>query len=207
MKPLNVSPTKSNLLVLKHRLSVAEEGYDLLDEKRRILVFELVNLLKRAREAEEHIEAASAEAFIVLREASLDSGSLNVDRAALAVRMDHEAVLSERRLMGLFIPRVAARIAPMRIQFGFAETSSRIDDAMHRFVDLLPLLAEFAELENAVIRLAAELRKTQRRCNALSKVFIPSCRETISFIASALEERERDALITLKFIHGRQREA
>ena len=53
---------------------------------------------------------------------------------------------------------------------------------MKRFVEVLPLLGELAELENAVLRLARELRKTQRRCNALSKMFIPDYRETIAYI-------------------------
>jgi len=75
--------------------------------------------------------------------------------------------------------------------------------ATRRFVETLPLLAELAELENAVLRLARELRKTQRRCNALSKIFIPDYRETISYITSALEERERESLIILKMIRNR----
>ncbi len=74
---------------------------------------------------------------------------------------------------------------------------------MSRFVDLLPSLAELAELVNAVMRLARELRRTQRRCNALSKIFIPQYRETIDYIMGSLEERERESLIILKMIRDR----
>ena len=64
-------------------------------------------------------------------------------------------------------------------------------------------LAELAELENAVLRLARELRKTQRRCNALSKNFLPAYRETIGYITAALEERERESFILFKMIRDR----
>ena len=74
---------------------------------------------------------------------------------------------------------------------------------MSRFVDLLPSLAELAVLVNAVMRLARELRRTQRRCNALSKIFIPQYRETIDYIMGSLEERERESLIILKMIRDR----
>jgi V/A-type H+-transporting ATPase subunit D len=74
---------------------------------------------------------------------------------------------------------------------------------MRRFTEVLPLLAELAELENAVLRLARELRKTQRRCNALSKVFIPDYSETIEYIVSSLEEREREAFVIQKMIKDR----
>ena len=60
-----------------------------------------------------------------------------------------------------------------------------------------------AELQNAVMRLARELRKTQRRCNALSKIFIPSYRETIDYISGTLEERERESLTILKMVRDR----
>ncbi len=65
------------------------------------------------------------------------------------------------------------------------------------------MLAELAELENAVIRLARELRKTQRRCNALTKIFIPNYRDTVSYIVSSLEERERESFGILKMIKDR----
>ena len=54
-----------------------------------------------------------------------------------------------------------------------------------------------------MIRLARELRKTQRRCNALSKVFIPDYAETIEYIQASLEERERESFIIQKMIKDR----
>jgi V/A-type H+-transporting ATPase subunit D len=74
---------------------------------------------------------------------------------------------------------------------------------MIRFAALLPLIAALAELENTVMRLAGELRKTQRRCNALSKIFIPDYRETINYILGSLEERERESFVILKMIRER----
>ncbi len=203
MAKLNIAPTKSSLLSLKRQLAFAEEGYDLLEQKRQILIFELMSRLNRAREAETRIGPACKEAFAALREAELDLGSAVLDRAALAVRMDHQVNLSDQHLMGITIPRVTVRVEPVGVQFGVGGTSSNADLAMRRFVELLPLLAELAELENAVLRLAREVRKTQRRCNALSKLFIPDYRETIGYIMSALEERERESFIILKMIRDR----
>ena len=106
-------------------------------------------------------------------------------------------------MMGLRIPRVVGQVEAAGVQFGLSGTTANADLAMQRFVDVLPLLAELAELENAVMRLARELRKTQRRCNALSKIFIPAHQETISYVTGSLEERERESLIILKMIRAR----
>jgi V/A-type H+/Na+-transporting ATPase subunit D len=203
MGKLNIAPTKSNLLILKRQLIFAEEGYDLLEQKRQILIFELMSRLNRAVEAEQNAYEALRQAFAALREAQLDSGSEVIDRAALAVNMDHQVDISDQHLMGMKIPHMTVRTEPVGVQFGVGGTSASTDVAMSRFVELLPLLAELAELENAVMRLAQELRKTQRRCNALSKIFMPDYRETINYIMGSLEERERESFVILKMIRDR----
>jgi len=203
MPKLNVSPTKSSLLTLKRQLAFAEEGYDLLEQKRQILIFELMSRLGRARDTEQRVAEALRGAFAAMQEAALDIGSAALDGAALGVRMDHQVDLTDQHMMGMRIRRVTARLEPPGVQFGVEGTSAHADTAMQRFVEVLPLLAELAELENAVLRLARELRKTQRRCNALSKIFIPNYHETIAYILGTLEERERESFIILKMIRDR----
>ena len=203
MAKLNVAPTKSNLLSLKRQLVFAEEGYDLLEQKRQILIFELMSRLTRAQEVERAVAALLQRAFAALREATLDSGSENLDCAALGVQRDPELNLSGQHLMGMRIPKITPPLPPTGAPFGVGGTSASTDVAMLRFVELLPKLAELAELQNAVMRLARELRKTQRRCNALSKIFIPTYRQTIGYIAGTLEERERESLTILKMIRDR----
>lgn len=203
MARLNIAPTKSNYLSLKRQLAFAEEGYDLLEQKRQILIFEMMSRLGRAREVERDIAESMRRAHAALREATLDIGSAAVDRAALGATQNSELKLAGQHLMGLAIPRVTFRADPPGVPFGIGDTSANTDVAQRRFADLLPLLAELAELQNAVLRLARELRKTQRRCNALSKIFIPSYRETITYISGTLEERERESLNILKIIRDR----
>jgi vacuolar-type H+-ATPase subunit D/Vma8 len=44
------------------------------------------------------------------------------------------------------------------------------------------------------------LRKTQRRVNALQHIFIPAYEQTVAFIVSSLEEREREETFRLKWL-------
>ena len=203
MPKLNVPPTKSSYLTLSRQLESAEEGYDLLEQKRQILIYELMSRLGRARDAERRVGDAMGRAFAALRGATLDIGSEALDRATLGVRYDHAVELSEQSVVGLRIPATAVRPEAPGVQFGVGGTSAGADLTMRRFVEVLPLLGELAELENAVLRLARELRKTQRRCNALSKVFIPTYTDTIDYIQSSLEERERESLIIMKMVRDR----
>jgi V/A-type H+/Na+-transporting ATPase subunit D len=207
MARLNIAPTKSNLLALKRQLAFAEEGYDLLEQKRQILILELMNRLGRIQAVERRAAETFQRAFAALREAALDIGTEALDRAALGVRTNRPLNLADQHLMGMKIPRVTLEMEPVSMPFGVSGTSANTDVARRRFVEALPLLAELAELENAVLRLARELRKTQRRCNALSRIFIPAYRETVAYIAGTLEERERESLTIQKMIRNRLAES
>ncbi|HUS45508.1 MAG TPA: V-type ATP synthase subunit D [Phycisphaerae bacterium] len=203
MAKLNVPPTKSSYLALARQLEFAQEGYDLLEQKRQILTFELMSRLGRARDAERRVAEATGRAFAALSEALLDVGSDAVDRAALAVRLDHDVQIADQGVMGIRIPEVTVQTEAPGAQFGVSGTSAHADVAMRRFVEALRLVGELAELETSVLRLARELKRTQRRTNALSKIFIPDYTETIAYISASLEDRERETLVIMKMVKNR----
>ena len=73
---------------------------------------------------------------------------------------------------------------------------------------LLELVAAMAGLRAIVWRLAKEVRKTQRRVNALEKMVIPESKAISSYIEASLEEREREAVFSTKRLKARkEREA
>lgn len=203
MAKLLLAPTKSNLLALRRQLAFAREGYDLLEQKRQLLISELMRRLARASEVERRVAAELAAAHAARAAAELDVGSLAIARLALAVPAPTGVAVTFTHTMGLRLPQVGVDAAPAGRAYGLRGSTVACDEAVQRFVALVPLLLELAELENTVLRLARELRKTQRRCNALARIFIPTYEETIAYLASALEEREREAFVILKLIRDR----
>ena len=75
---------------------------------------------------------------------------------------------------------------------------------MSDFFELLSLLTQMASIRTIAWRLAVEVRKTQRRVNALDKMVIPQDKETVKYIESVLEERERDNIFVLKSLKNRK---
>jgi V/A-type H+-transporting ATPase subunit D len=50
MPKLEVPPTRSNLLKARGSLQLAKEGYDLLEQKREVLLMELMQIVHDLRE-------------------------------------------------------------------------------------------------------------------------------------------------------------
>jgi len=81
--------------------------------------------------------------------------------------------------------------------YGYAFTSSDLDDAIKSLSDLLPDLLRLAEIEKSCQLMAVEIEKTRRRVNALEHVMIPDAQQKIKFITMKLDENERSTQIRL----------
>ena len=203
MAKRKMAPTRSNYIALKRDLEFAREGFGLLDEKRQILVLELMRHMERARRLQQETDDALAEAFAAVRAAVLAVGRRALATLSEAAPMSTEITVETRRLMGIDLPTVRFRAAKIIPRYGLAQSSAHCDELHALFVRLMPKLAELAEIENTVVRLARELKKTQRRVNALEKLFIPDTRDTIKFITDTLEEREREAMGIMRMVKQR----
>jgi len=62
-----IAPTKSNLLKTKERLEIAKEGYDLLEQKREILVAELIRKVELVKILERDLDKRVETAYPCLK--------------------------------------------------------------------------------------------------------------------------------------------
>jgi len=203
MSRLNVAPTRSNLMRIKKQLDFAREGYDILDKKREVLTTELMHLAHDADVMQQEVWQQLDVAYRSLENARLTVGQERVEWAALAVNKSTEVKIKNRGVMGVPIPIVEAYGEPPQISYSLGDTLATMDDASFSFRTVLNRIPELTEMMTSVWRLARELRKTQRRVNALKNIFIPDYEETAAFIENALEEREREETFRLKLLKDR----
>jgi V/A-type H+-transporting ATPase subunit D len=203
MARYEIAPTKTNLMNVRRDLGFAREGWELLDQKRKILVVELMGLIDRAVEAQEEVESKLGEAFDALDQAILRMGRREVNLIALGMNIQSDISFSQKRVMGVSLPRVRVKFEDRSPYFAAAESSIWIDEAIKRFREVLGALGSLAEARISLVRLSREVSKTIRRVNALEKIFIPDYDETLKYIEMALEESEREAFFVLKLIKDR----
>ncbi len=199
----SIAPTKTNLLKLRQELSFARLGHELLDQKRNILVLELLALVDQTVDFQEKVVRALAEAYRTLQEAVMHMGKLKVATLASAVNVSAEITLKQRRVMGVRLPVVETSFVEHPPYYSPMGTSFWIDGSLEQFKQALQLMGRLAELKISIIRLATEVRKTIRKVNALEKIAIPELRSSVLFIQNRLEENERDMFVLMKMVKNR----
>ncbi len=207
MAVLNIAPTRSNLIRIKKELQFAREGYEILDRKREVLTTELVRVAHEADVLQKEVWKILETAYRALEKAQLTLGSDHVAWAALAANKTVDVHLKLRGIMGVAIPVIEARGEPEKMLYSLSGTNAALDEASAAFREVLMKTPQLSMLVTTVWRLAGELRKTQRRVNALQHIFIPAYEETVTFIVSSLEEREREETFRLKWLKTKMAKA
>ena len=195
-----IAPTKSNLLRIKERLAIAEEGYDLLERKREILVSELMRRVEQVKILERNLDSRVASAYPCLKRMLVMVG---LDRAhQLSQDITYRFELKEKQIVvaGMKMPGLEVRLPGAELQYSPMNSFAECDETVLEFFELLKICAELAAVRTITWRLAREVKRTQRRVNALEKMVIPIACETKTYIESVLEERERDAFFSTKLL-------
>ena len=200
MAQVNYAPTKTNLLRLKNDLTFARQGHELLDQKRNILIIELLALVDQTADYQSRVESALAKAYKTLEEAVLDMGKLKVQYLTGAVNITTDITIRSRRVMGVILPVVETEFTEHPPYYSPMGTSFWIDSSIKFFREALELLGKLSELKISVLRLANEVKKTIRKVNALEKIAIPDLKEAVRYIESRLEENERDMFILMRMV-------
>jgi len=201
----NTAPTKGNLMAAKRSRALASTGWELMDKKRNILTRELMDRMDRAARLQAEIDDTFNAAYAALEMAEISTGS--VTGTVSAVEEDDSVRLRWRSVMGVEIPEVESDAeSGEEIPYALMGSSSALDEAYRRFVEVKGLLAELAETENAVYRLAYAIEKSRKRANALQNIVIPGLDSDIQRIADSLAEKEREEFVRRKVIKARKKD-
>ena len=198
-------PTKGNLMLAKNSLALARQGYDLMDKKRNVLLKELMALIDEAKEIQEQIDSTFTKAYACLQRANIEHGISKVQQLAFTVPIEESIRIQTRSIMGTEIPHVKYDEKENNLTYSFSTTSESIDIAREAFREVKDLTIKLSMVENSAYRLASNIKKTQKRANALKNITIPMYTNPVHNINNALEEKEREEFTRLKVIKNMKR--
>ena len=201
MAATHVNPTRMELTRLKKKLITATRGHKLLKDKRDELMRQFLDLVRENKALREKVEEGIARAnqnFVLARSGMTDEA---VNVAFMAPKQEVHLNAESRNVMSVDIPvfhyETRTSDANDIYSYGFAFTSSDLDDAVKSLSDLLQDMLKLAEIEKSCQLKAAEIEKTRRSVNALEHVMIPETQENIKYITMKLDENERSTQIRL----------
>lgn len=204
MNRLGLAPTKSNLLRTKERLQTALEGYDLLEQKREILIMELMRYVEAIKILEKDIDEQRSKTYTSIQEMFLAVGTARAKTLSDGISYNHEVSEKTVIVAGMRLPSLEIKIAEAQPEYSFLDTFAECDETTVEVFALVKMLSKLASLRSIVLRLAHEVKKTQRRVNALEKMVIPATKDTKIYIEGVLEERERESFFVQKLLKSRR---
>lgn len=195
-----VTYTKTSLMAAQNSLELSEKGFDLLDKKRNVLVLSMMSFIDKAEALQAKVAVVFAEAYSALQTANITMGISNVEQIAESVSEAADFDIRGKSIMGVEIPELDFQADNLIHYYSFYHTNTALDVAMQKFHEVKLLLYELSEVEDSVYKLAMEVKRTQKRANALQNIQIPKYRELVAKILEVLEEREREDFFRLKVV-------
>lgn len=198
-----VSPTRSTLLAKRDQRKLALQGVDLLKNKRDALIAEFFALVKDSLAAREALQNAAKEAYFKLLLAKSFDGPEAVEALAVGGGAGLKVDLMVESLYGVKVPKIKTPERSQGLPFSPIGVGSSTLEAAAQFRALAEAIIAVSNTENRLRRIGEEIKKTNRRVNALEQIAIPEINEQIKFVSDTLDQRALEEVTTLKRIKAK----
>ena len=154
----------------------------------------------RPGEGQSEIDTTFTEAYKALQKANIELGINYVQEISASVPVENGIRIKARSIMGTEIPLVQYEPEPLNLTYAYYSTRESLDEARAKFQKVKELTIKLSMVENSAYRLANNIKKTQKRANALKNITIPMYETLTKDITNALEEKDREEFTRLKVI-------
>ena len=204
MTETKFAPTKANLMKAKNQLSLINEGYDILDKKRKALIGQYNAKINQRNELNKIVNSCIKDVKKNIKKAIVTTGEDRLKSIALSVPLDESITLKEKKFMQTKIFEIDFDSKKLDLSYSLNLTNSLFDEALLSLNDLKEKVYKLAELDTTIKNLDTEIKKTSKKVNSLEKVQIPNYKDIIKSISSQIEEREREEFSKTKMIKDKK---
>jgi len=194
---LRVNPNRMELLRLRRRLTLAQRGHKLLQDKLEEMMRRFMLLLKDIDLAEADFSLRTKRLLQELLYCRITTSEDNFQEALSRISSRVRLAVSVARIMNVKVPVFEIRELNIEKNYDFFRTSAQLDLVVAGAKDYIQSLLKLAQLIKSLEILSYEIERTRRRVNALEYILIPSIQDTIRYITQKLNEFERGNLVRL----------
>ncbi len=205
----NEAATRMTLMTKKGQIKLASDGVTLLEGKREALLQELIDRAKELRSLRNELHVRGRRSVADLAFARAAQGTPSVRSVGVAGRRELDLEVVSEKVWGMNLDKIEAKNVvrfPKDRGVGLIDTSSHVLEAAESAERMVEQLVVCAPLERNITLIGEEVKKTNRRINALNEYLLPKLRGEVRLIARVLEEREREDTFRLKKIKKKKSE-
>ena len=204
---INIFPSRMALTQMKVRLKGAKNGHSLLKKKADALTMRFRALVRQIVENKTLMGDLMKDAAFSLAEANFHSTGFGnavvqgVSSASVRVRSQQDNVAGVKLPVFELLPagNTGQDLA------GLSRGGQKINNCRAQWTKATELLIELASLQTSFVTLDEVIKITNRRVNAIEHVIIPRIENTIAYITTELDEREREEFYRLKKIQDKKK--
>lgn len=204
MTETKFAPTKANLMKAKSQLELINEGYDILDKKRKALIGQYNAKINQRNELNKIVNSYIKDVKKNIKKAIVTTGEDRLKSIALSVPIDNSISLKEKKFMQTKIFEISFDEKKLDLSYSLNLTNSLFDEALISLNDLKEKVYKLAELDTTIKNLDTEIKKTSKKVNSLEKVQIPNYKSIIKSISGQIEEREREEFSKTKMVKDKK---
>lgn len=204
MTETKFAPTKANLMRAKSQLELINEGYDILDKKRKALIGQYNAKINQRNELNSIVNSSIKDVKKNIKKAIVTTGEDRLKSIALSVPIDNSISLKEKKFMQTRIFEIDFDEKKLDLSYSLNLTNSLFDEALISLNDVKDKVYKLAELDTTIKNLDTEIKKTSKKVNSLEKVQIPNYQSIIKSISSQIEEREREEFSKTKMVKDKK---
>jgi V/A-type H+-transporting ATPase subunit D len=183
------------LLAIGKRIKLAKRGHSLLQKKQKILVNTLMKTVAEYKKFRTNIIEQKKQAYKALALENAYTGMFITRSVAYGTRQMYKLNSETKNIMGVHLPEYSVEQVRKDTEF---HKSPQLLETSRNFHSLFELLVKLHSLRESILRLTEEITKVKRRVNSLEYIQIPKMEKQKAFIRLALDERERDAFVSIK---------
>ena len=194
---------------MKVKQKGAQKGHALLKRKADALTAKFRGVLARIRAAKHEMGALMRHAALAMAQVNYAAGDISMPvREAVQGAASLQVRARTENVAGVQLPALEAFLAPAPPVLDLTAISrggQQVQKCRETHQRVLHALLHLATLQTAFHILDDVIRTTNRRVNALEHLLLPKTDNTIAYIASELDEQDREEFFRLKKIQAKKK--
>lgn len=195
-------PSRMTLQLFKGKKKAAVKGHSLLKKKADALKAKQRELLQEIYNVKLEMNQKIKDAIFAHSKAYYAAGDFNKKvLSSVAANPKIKIAMRRQNVTGVSLLDFTVAedvIGRGEVQIGLDRGGEQIERCRKAFEEALQLLVRVGGLQTSFRALETAIKVTNRRVNALDCVVLPKINNTMAYISSELDEREREDLFRLK---------